>query len=149
MLASIKAMYMLRSRRNLADKTQQDQIRDGNDNSKTVTKKKDARNGQQSEEPVKNADEKPNQGGHKRRKGNTEEDNNERDVQNDKGTDANAVNNEDKSHGRGQKRTKQNKVAKQVEEESITKDDDRKESIRSAQGTKDKTENETQKEADD
>ena len=105
MLASMKATYMLRSGRNLADETQQDQICDGNDNHKTVTKNKDARNGRQSEEPVKNADEKPNHRGHKRRKGNTEEDNNERDVQNDKGTDANAVNNEDKSHGRGRKRT--------------------------------------------
>ena len=45
MLASMKATYMLRSGRNLADKTQQDQIRDGNDNSKTVTKNKDVRNG--------------------------------------------------------------------------------------------------------
>ena len=70
---------------------------------------------------MKNADEKPNHRGHKRRKGNTEEDNNERDVQNDKGTDSNAVNNEDKSHGRGRKRMKQNKVAKQVEEESKQK----------------------------
>ena len=45
MLASMKATYMLRSGRNLADKTQQDQIRNSNDNTKRVTKKKDQRNG--------------------------------------------------------------------------------------------------------
>ena len=141
MLASIKATYMLRSGRNLAYKTQQDQIRDCNDNSKTVTKKKNARIGQQSEEAVPNADDKPNLRGNKRRKGNTEEDSNETNIQDIKGTDTNAVNNEEQSHGRGRKRKKKNNFPNQVEEESKTKDDNRKESIRSTHGTKDKAEN--------
>ena len=95
---------------------------------------------------MKNADEKPNRRGNKRRKGNTEEDSNERNVQDDKGTDTNAVNNEVKSHGRGRKRMKQNNFPKQVEEESKTKDYNRKESIRSTQGTKHKAKNGSQKE---
>ena len=84
--------------------------------------------------------------GNKRRKGNTEEDSNETNVQDIKGTDTNAVNNEEKSHGRGQKRKKKNNFPNQVEEESKTKDDNRKESIRSTHGTKHKAENESQKE---
>ena len=39
MLASIKATYMLRSGRNLADEKPQEESHEGNDNSKKVTKK--------------------------------------------------------------------------------------------------------------
>ena len=107
MLASIKATYMLRSGRNLTDEKPQEESHEGNDNSKKVTKKKDARNGWQSEEPEQNDDEKPNRRGQKRRKGNTEEDNNETDVQNDKGIATNPINDEDKSRGEGKKEQNQ------------------------------------------